>query len=78
VGYVLRKLAFEPGPLLLAFILGPMVEKALRQSLLLSGGEFDIFVRRPIAGVLIGLIAALLIGQVAVQLLRRVRPASRP
>ncbi len=77
LGYVLRKLAFEPGPLLLAFILGPMVEKALRQSLLLSGGEFDIFVRRPIAGVLIGLIMALLIGQVAVQLLQRMRPASR-
>ena len=74
VGYVLRKLAFEPGPLLLAFILGPMVEKALRQSLLLSGGEFDIFVRRPISGVLIGLIMALLMGQLAVQLRRRMKP----
>ena len=58
LGYVLRKLSFEPGPLLLAFILGPMVEKSLRQSLLLSGGDFEIFIMRPIAGALIGWIAA--------------------
>jgi len=34
-GYVLRKLRFEPGPLVLAFVLGPMVEQAMRQSLLM-------------------------------------------
>ena len=40
IGYILRKLRFDTGPLLLAFILGPMVEKSLRQSLILSGGAF--------------------------------------
>ncbi len=40
-GYVLRKLKFEPGPLVLAFVLGPMVEGSMRQSLLMSGGSFS-------------------------------------
>src|SRR5512136_1227441 len=42
LGYVLRKLKFEAGPLPLAFILGPMIESSMRQSLLLSGGKFSI------------------------------------
>ena len=37
-GYLLRKLKFEPGPLVLAFVLGPMIEGAMRRSLLISGG----------------------------------------
>ena len=36
-GYMLRKLRFEPGPLVLAFVLGPMIEASMRQSLLMSG-----------------------------------------
>lgn len=63
-GYVLRKLAFDPGPLLLAFILGPMVEKSLRQSLILSGGSFAVFVQRPISVTLLGAIVILVLLQV--------------
>ena len=44
LGYALRKLKIEAGPLPLAFILGPMIEGSLRQSLLMSGGSFSIFV----------------------------------
>ena len=43
-GYLLRKLKFEPGPMVLAFVLGPMIEGSMRQSLLMSGGSFSIFV----------------------------------
>jgi putative tricarboxylic transport membrane protein len=75
-GYVLRKLSFEPGPMLLAFILGPMVEKSLRQSLLLSGGDFGIFIERPIAGVLIGCITVLLAAQVGAGLIRALKSAT--
>jgi putative tricarboxylic transport membrane protein len=75
-GYVLRKLSFEPGPMLLAFILGPMVEKSLRQSLLLSGGDFGIFIERPIAGVLIVCIAVLFAAQVGAGLIRVLKSAA--
>jgi putative tricarboxylic transport membrane protein len=75
VGYVLRKLSFEPGPLLLAFILGPMVEKSLRQSLLLSGGDAYIFIQRPIAGALIVCIAALIFAQLGAHFLKWMRSA---
>ena len=50
-GYFMEKLDFEPAPLLLAFILGPMVEETLRQSLIISRGSFDIFFSRPISAV---------------------------
>ncbi len=65
-GYILRKLRFEPGPLPLAFVLGPMIESSMRQSLLMSGGSFLIFLERPISMALIGLFAVLVLGQAAV------------
>ena len=65
-GYLLRKLKFEPGPLVLAFVLGPMIEGAMRRSLLISGGSFMIFVTRPISMALIGLFALLVLGQAVV------------
>jgi putative tricarboxylic transport membrane protein len=49
VGYILRKFDYEEAPLLLAFILGPMLEQAFRQSLIMSNGELSIFFTRPIS-----------------------------
>jgi putative tricarboxylic transport membrane protein len=49
MGYLMRKFGFEAAPLVLAFIMGPLLEQNLRQSLLISGGSFAIFVTRPIA-----------------------------
>jgi len=48
IGYVFRKMGFEGAPLVLAFILGSMLENALRQSLIISHGSFLIFITRPI------------------------------
>ena len=59
VGYLMRKYQFEGAPMVLAFVLGPMFEGSLRQSLLLSDGSFSIFFVRPIAAG--GMIATLLI-----------------
>ena len=54
MGYVLRKLAYEAAPLVLAFILGPMLEQNLRQALILSDGSPAVFVTHPLsAGALI-------------------------
>jgi putative tricarboxylic transport membrane protein len=60
VGYLFYKLGCEPAPLLLGFILGPMMEENLRRALLLSRGDWSTFVTRPLsAGLLIA--AALMI-----------------
>ena len=49
LGYLLKKFKFEAAPLIMAFVLGPMLEEALRQSLLLARGSFYIFISRPIS-----------------------------
>jgi len=51
IGYLFRKFAYEGAPLILAFVLGPLFELNLRQSLLLSKGSFLIFFTRPISAV---------------------------
>jgi putative tricarboxylic transport membrane protein len=53
VGYLLRKFAFPPAPLILAMILGPMLERTLQQSLIASGGEPLVFLQRPISAALL-------------------------
>jgi putative tricarboxylic transport membrane protein len=49
MGYVLRKLNYEPAPLVLAFVLGPLLEQNLRQALILSDGSMSIFFVRPLS-----------------------------
>ena len=49
VGYLMRKFDFEPAPLALAYVLSPLLETSLRQSLNISGGSFLIFFSRPIS-----------------------------
>jgi len=49
IGYLMRKFDFEPAPLALAYVLSPMLETSLRQSLNISGGSFFIFFSRPIS-----------------------------
>lgn len=62
VGYVFVKLACEPAPLLLGFILGPMMEENLRRAMLLSRGDPAVFFTRPISlGMLIAAAILLLI-----------------
>jgi putative tricarboxylic transport membrane protein len=61
IGYLMRKFGYEGAPLILALVLGPMLEKALRQSLLISRGSFMIFVNRPIAAVTLSLAFLLLL-----------------
>ncbi|HEX6632408.1 MAG TPA: tripartite tricarboxylate transporter permease [Usitatibacter sp.] len=60
IGYVFIKFAMEPAPLLLGFVLGPMMEENLRRALLLSRGDPSVFFTRPISLTLL-IIAALLL-----------------
>jgi putative tricarboxylic transport membrane protein len=55
IGYAFIKLGTEPAPLLLGFILGPMMEEYLRRALLLSRGDWSVFITRPLSA---GLLAA--------------------
>ena len=61
VGYALRKFSFDPAPLVLGLVIAPLFEQSLRQSLIMSNGNYLIFVSRPIsAGLLI--VCAILLG----------------
>jgi putative tricarboxylic transport membrane protein len=64
LGYMMRKFGYEAAPLILAVVLGPMLEQALRQSLIMSRGSFLIFVSRPISSVALGVAFLLLLGNV--------------
>jgi putative tricarboxylic transport membrane protein len=59
LGYAMKKLKYPIVPLILAMVLGTLVEKSLRQALVLSAGSFDVFYTRPItaAFLLIALLA---------------------
>ena len=61
IGYIFYKLNCEPAPLLLGFILGPMMEENLRRALLLSRGDWSVLVTRPLSATLLAMAAALLI-----------------
>lgn len=63
LGYLMRKFSYDTGPMVLAFVLGPIMEKAFRQSLLMSNGSFAIFVERPISLSILALVAFLLVLQ---------------
>ncbi|MGJ7510992.1 tripartite tricarboxylate transporter permease [Variovorax sp. GT1P44] len=56
MGYMFMRLELDPSPLMLGFILGPMLEENFRRALLLSRGSFTTFFNRPIAGSLMALI----------------------
>ncbi|HSI57908.1 MAG TPA: tripartite tricarboxylate transporter permease [Ideonella sp.] len=62
VGYAFYKLGCEPAPLLLGFILGPMMEENLRRALLLSRGDWSTFMSRPLsAGLLIAAVLMIVV-----------------
>jgi len=61
IGYWLVKHDFEPAPMLLGFVLGPLMEENLRRAMLIARGDPSTFVTRPISGALIALAAFLLV-----------------
>lgn len=62
IGAVLMALDFSVAPIMLGFVLGPMVEENFRRALLLSRGDLMVFVQRPISGTFIGICVLLLAG----------------
>ncbi|MDP2405117.1 tripartite tricarboxylate transporter permease [Hydrogenophaga sp.] len=60
IGYLFIKLGCEPAPLLLGLILGPMMEEYLRRAMLISRGDWSVFVTRPLSASLLAIAAILL------------------
>jgi putative tricarboxylic transport membrane protein len=61
LGYVLLKLDCEPAPLLLGFVLGPLLEDHLRRALIISRGDLTTFIERPISAILLAIALAALV-----------------
>jgi putative tricarboxylic transport membrane protein len=65
IGYIFLRLELDAAPLMLGFILGPMLEENFRRALLLSRGSFTTFFTRPISGTLLAIIGLFIAWQVA-------------
>jgi TctA family transporter len=72
LGYLFVKLDCEPAPLLLGFILGPMMEENLRRAMLISRGDWSVFVTRPLSLTLL-LVAAVLLLMIVAPAVRKTR-----
>jgi TctA family transporter len=78
VGYLFLRLDLDAAPLMLGFILGPMLEENFRRALLLSRGDFGAFFTRPISGSLLGLIGVFIAWQLVGYLLRARSTVAQP
>jgi putative tricarboxylic transport membrane protein len=75
VGYLMRKLDYPLAPAVLAIVLGPLAEPALRQSLIGSHGDMMIFVERPISGTIMAVAVLLILLPVFKLLINKVKKA---
>ena len=70
-GYLLREMGYEPAPLVLALVIGPMMETAMRESLILYRGDVARMIFRPIAGSIYLVAAVALLAPVVLGLLKK-------
>jgi putative tricarboxylic transport membrane protein len=73
LGFVMKKLAFPLAPFILAFILGEMMETALRQSLTLANGNWMVFVAKPVSVIMLTIAALLLISPLVMFIVKKFR-----
>jgi len=71
IGYWLVKHDFEPAPMLLGFVLGPLMEENLRRAMLIARGDWMVFFTRPISAGLLGVAILLLIVSTLPKIRRR-------
>ena len=60
IGYLMKKAGFDPGPMVLAFVLGSIIEASTRRSLLIFDGDPTGFLTRPISGTILAIFVLLL------------------
>jgi putative tricarboxylic transport membrane protein len=74
IGFLMKRFGYEPAPLVLAFVLGPMFENAFRQSLIISRGSLSIFVMSPICAVFLAISFILLLSPFVLKMMHKKRP----
>jgi putative tricarboxylic transport membrane protein len=77
MGYLMMRLELDPAPLMLGFILGPMLEENFRRALLLSRGSFYMFFTRPISGTLLTLVGIFIVWNMVTFFVKAKARASR-
>ena len=75
LGYLMRKLNYEGAPLVMAYVLGPLLELNLRRSLIVSDGSFLIFFTRPVSATIL-VVAIVILAFSFVSRLRKRRPVT--
>ena len=70
-GYFLIKLHFEPAPLLIGFVLGPMLEEYLRRTMVLSRSDMIVFLERPISAAFLAISALVLLAMIVPSVRRK-------
>jgi TctA family transporter len=78
MGYGMRILGFEPAPLVIAFVLGPMMEENFRRAMQLARGDWTIFFTRPVSGTIMAVTIILLLWSLWASFGRRERNEPRP
>ena len=79
LGYLLLRLKLDPAPLMLGFILGPMLEEYFRRTMVLGHGDLRSFVAEPVSAALLGLTAVIIVTQLVLTALRAAkRPPKQP
>jgi putative tricarboxylic transport membrane protein len=76
VGYLMKKTGFEPGPMVLAFVLGSLIESSFRRSMLIFEGDASGFVTRPISGTILAFVVLVIAFPLIKRALRRTTPAT--
>jgi putative tricarboxylic transport membrane protein len=71
LGYLMRKFRYEGAPLVMAFVLGRLLEQNLRRSLIVSGGSFSVFVKRPLSAVILAIALLLLFSSLLTNVRKR-------
>ncbi|HET6560414.1 MAG TPA: tripartite tricarboxylate transporter permease [Marmoricola sp.] len=71
IGYLMKKSGFEPGPLVLAFVLGSIIESSTRRSLIIFDGDATQFLTRPISGTILVVFVLVALAPLLTKLLRR-------
>ncbi|TFG43424.1 MAG: hypothetical protein E4H48_02425 [Syntrophobacterales bacterium] len=66
LGYLLRRLKYDLAPLVLALVLGPMMERSFREAMMISRGDLSIFLNRPIAGTILLVGVLVLLGPILI------------
>jgi putative tricarboxylic transport membrane protein len=78
IGYLMKKTGFEPGPMVLAFVLGAILEDSVRRSLLIFDGDPTGFATRPISGTILAVFVIVVLSPAIKMLLDRRHASSQP